>query len=306
MDLDLRLVRYFVAVAEELHFGRAAARLYIAQPSLSAQIRHLEELLGTQLLVRTTRRVELTPAGALFLAPARQLLAAASEALRAATAPAPVRVATIVDGLDTLPKILREMRRLHPQLDVAQGIAGMPRQLAEVEADRLDVALGRRTRLPVGLAGELVRFDPVRVVMRADSSLAARDPLPVAALGSARWVFGSTEHTPDWVDFVVGFLKEAGVDPGPVRCSQVPLSAILEQVSELDGVSAWPVSCPDPGFGLVVRRLVEPTPVFEWELVWRRDAASRPAVTAMRAAARAAADRCGWLDPGLAVTRAAA
>ncbi|GAB1818483.1 LysR family transcriptional regulator StgR [Herbidospora sp. RD11066] len=288
------MVRYFVVVAEELHFGRAAARLFIAQPSLSAQIRRLEVQLGAPLLVRTSRRVELTAAGARFLEVAYRLLAVAAEARESVWERRPVRVATIVDGLDTLPLVLRELRRVSPGVGVRQGLAGMPAQVAGVRAGSLDVALGRRSVLAPELAGEVVRADPVRVVLRADSPLAVRDPIPLVELAGAHWVFGNAEHTPDWVDFVVGFLRRAGIDPGPVSSGQVPLSAMLEQVVEEAGVAAWPDSCPRPGAGLVVRSIV-PEPVFVWELVWLRESAGEPVVVALREAARAAAERHGWL-----------
>ena len=82
MDLDLRLVRYFVAVAEELHFGRAAARLYVSQPALSRQIRKLEDQVGERLLVRDSRHVALTARGERFQEDARQLLAIADRLQR--------------------------------------------------------------------------------------------------------------------------------------------------------------------------------------------------------------------------------
>src|SRR4051794_27267252 len=99
MDLDVRLVRYFVTVAEELHFGRAATRLYISQPALSKQIRKLESDVGTQLLVRDSRHVALTPRGERFLDDARRLLALAERMQRPAETNT-VRIAHIFE-LDT-------------------------------------------------------------------------------------------------------------------------------------------------------------------------------------------------------------
>jgi DNA-binding transcriptional LysR family regulator len=294
IDLNLRLVRYFVAVAEEMHYGRAAAKLFIAQPSLSAQIRRLEEELGTPLLVRTTRHVELTPAGERFLEAARRLLDAARDAV-SATAADPLRVASILDGLDTLPLILRTLRRHRPSLDIVHGITGMTRQLADVRAGRLDLAVGLVGDPLPGLETELIRLDPVRLVLREDNPLAADEEIPVSRLGQVRWVFGNAEHTPDWMEFVLAFLATAGIRPQPSLSAQTPLSAMLEQVQELDGVAAWPESCPSPGPGLVVRRLVDPSPVYPWSLAWRCGRAS-DGIRAFQEAARLTAAQHGWLN----------
>ncbi|MFF4775869.1 LysR family transcriptional regulator [Microtetraspora fusca] len=294
MDLNLRLVRYFVAVTEEMHFGRAAARLFIAQPSLSAQIRRLEQELGTPLLARNTRKVELTPAGERFLEAARRLLAAAQEAVDAATGHEPLRIASIVDGLDTVPSILRTLARQQPSIEVVHGIAGMIRQIAELRAGKLDLAVGLFGEQDAELRGEIIRLDPVRLVLREDHPLAAQGEIPVSGLGRCRWVFGNVDHTPDWIDFVLAFLAESGVRPRPPFAGQTPLSAMLEQVRERDAVAAWPESCPAPGPGLVVRPLVDPSPVYPWSMVWRRDRMS-DRVRAFQAAARATAADLGWL-----------
>src|ERR1700722_4848234 len=119
VDLDLRLVRYFTVVAEHRHFGRAAAALLIAQPSLSRQIRHLEQQLGARLLDRTPRGTQLTEAGEVFLPRAKALLRSAAQAAaatRAAAQPSRITIA-YTSGLDVTPA-LRELRSQHPDAEV--------------------------------------------------------------------------------------------------------------------------------------------------------------------------------------------
>src|SRR6476661_737811 len=114
--LELRQLRYFVALAEELHFGRAAAREHIGQSSLSQQLQRLERELGVVLLDRTTHHVQLSPAGAVFLIDARQILAhvdrAALAARRAALAVPSLRVGIVDASYDSMPLILHELQRL--------------------------------------------------------------------------------------------------------------------------------------------------------------------------------------------------
>jgi DNA-binding transcriptional LysR family regulator len=124
MDLDLRLVRYFVTVADELHFGRAAATLYISQPALSKQIRKLEEQLGTSLLIRDSRHVELTTRGQRFLDEARQLLAIAQRMQERPQADV-VRIAHIYE-LDTSRDVADAYSRAHPDIQLVERAMDSP------------------------------------------------------------------------------------------------------------------------------------------------------------------------------------
>lgn len=184
-------------------------------------------------------------------------------------------------------------------MSVALGIAGMPHQVRDVLSGRLDAALGMRAGLPSGLQGMLVRRDPVRILLRADSELARHPTVRMADLHAARWVLGSEEHTPDWVGFLRQHLMVAGITPRPSGAAQVPLSGMADEVLHNDAVAPWPDSCPRPGDGLVVRDLA-PMPVFEWQLVWQERRAREPVVDLVRGAALRAAHRHSWLRPAAA------
>jgi DNA-binding transcriptional LysR family regulator len=176
IDLDLRLVGYFVAVAEQRHFGRAAAALRVAQPSLSRQIRRLEQQIGARLLDRTRQGTRLTEAGEVFLPRAKALLRSATQAAAQARAAAqPSRIAIgYTMGLIVTPAV-REMRREHPDADV---------QALHLDWDEaLDALLGHRvdavvTRLPFptdGLHVTILYDEPRVLVVPVDHRLAGRD-----------------------------------------------------------------------------------------------------------------------------------
>src|SRR5436309_10286813 len=148
-QMELRHLRYFVAVAEELHFGRAAARLHIAQPPLSQQILRLEAELGVELLRRNRRSVRLTDAGRLLLEQSRPLLAQADhveQLLRQASAGEVGRLAVGFVGsasYEALPRILREFRDRHPQVELRLDELTTAGQVAALNAGRIDVGLVR-------------------------------------------------------------------------------------------------------------------------------------------------------------------
>ena len=167
MDLELRLVRYFVAVADELHFGRAAARLYVSQPALSKQIRKLEDQIGESLFVRDSRHVSLTARGEQFLGDARRLLALADSMARS-TPPEEVRIAHVFE-LSTSQLVAAAFTRTEPEIPLREHAMDSVTQLNALLQGRLDVAILRVTpRMkiahPTGWRHRLLRLEPLVLV----------------------------------------------------------------------------------------------------------------------------------------------
>lgn len=167
MDLDLRLVRYFVAVADELHFGRAASRLYLSQPALSKQIRKLEDQLGEALFVRDSRHVRLTSRGERFLTDARRLLVLA-ESMAQTTRPEGVRIAHVFE-LSTSQLVAGAFARAEPSTPLREHAMDSVTQLNALLDGRLDVAILRVTpRMkvahPSGWRHRLLRLEPFVLV----------------------------------------------------------------------------------------------------------------------------------------------
>jgi DNA-binding transcriptional LysR family regulator len=207
--LDLRRLRYFVAVAEELHFGRAAERLYLAQPVLSRHVQKLETELGVQLLLRTSRQVELTPAGERLLEEARQLLAASDAASRrmrgVAAAPARLTVGFFVG--DSFTPAVRAFLARRPEAEPSFLRIYWHDQVEVLHDGRVDVAF---VHLPVDEAGlELlpVRAEPRLAVLAADHPLAGRPTVNIGELADDP-VIRQAGADPTWEAF-------HNVDPRP-------------------------------------------------------------------------------------------
>ena len=207
--MELRHLRYFVAVAEELHFTRAALRLNIAQPPLSQQIRALEAELGVQLFVRTRRSVALTDAGHALLERSREMLAAAQALPQQLQRVARGEVGLLRIGFSsTLPltKLLRDVvaehRRSHP--DVALNLREMhsQRQFDSLRRGELDVGLVRYNEsAPEGIRLRLLRRDPLRLVVPAGHRFARRRSVSIAACRDEAFI---------------GFPGDAGTGTGPL------------------------------------------------------------------------------------------
>lgn len=226
MDLDLRKVRYFVAVAEEKHFGRAAQALHIAQPVLSRQIRALEDELHARLFVRDKRTTELTPAGEQLLADARPLLSAADAARR--------RVERRARGRDVftvafMPGIIvtaavRALSHRRPDLTVEVLRTGWDDQTAVILDGRADVGY---IRLPVdrrGLRTVPLLAEPRVAVVAADHPLAGKDCVELADLADEH-LLQDPDAVPQWRDIATELQ-------GGRRRSAVPVMRAVEEKLE--------------------------------------------------------------------------
>ena len=215
--MELRQLRYFVTLAEELHFGRAAERERIVQSALSQQLQRLERELRVSLLDRSTHRVGLTAAGVVFLAEARQILAhvnrAAGMARGAASAAAAVRVGIVDSGYDSMPQILHEVQARYPDLVIHQVEVSVPEQYRRLVDGRLDVGVGRSVHAPPQVASRLFRLDVLGVLMAAGHRFSALDAVPVATLAEEPLLLAKDERAPEFNQFVVEICRSAGFTP---------------------------------------------------------------------------------------------
>ncbi|MFJ9246870.1 LysR family transcriptional regulator [Streptomyces sp. NPDC101776] len=200
--MELRTLRYFVAVAEELHFGRAAARLRMTQPPLSRAIRQLETELGCVLLLRSPTGVALTPAGVLLHEEARALLAQADR-VRARVSdlagPVTLTVGTLADSAEEFGTRLAAVHREHhPAVRIVIRESDLTDPTAGLRAGLVDVALTRAPFDDTGIATRTLRSDPVGVVLRTDDPLAHRDGLRLADLAERRWFRFPDGTDPVW------------------------------------------------------------------------------------------------------------
>jgi DNA-binding transcriptional LysR family regulator len=284
-DLEVRQLRYFVAVAEELHFGRAAARLGMAQPPLSRAIRDLERQLGVALLERTTRQVRLTAAGEILLRDARTALDAVTTAARRARqagSPSPrLRIAlkADVDG-GLLPQILDAYRADDAALPPELVLGALGEQPQALRDGRADVGLLLCPFDDHGLDSEPLMTEPLLVALAAADPLAARTRLCLADLAGRRLPGGSE--------------ASHGRPAGPRRAGLAPPASNLAEIFSLvetgSVVFFAPASVarryPRPGIAF---RPVSDLPDSTLALAWPEDARS-PAVAAfVRAACTVAA-----------------
>lgn len=220
--MELRHLRYFVAVAEEQHIGRAAERLRISQPPLTRQIHQLENELDTTLFTRTSRGMVLTEAGRVFLADARTLLELAdraSERVHRAGTGALGRLDIAVFGtaiFGAIPLLLREHQRQFPEVRLVLHNMTKDEQLAALSERRINLAFNRLMQPVPGIVSEVLLTEPLFVAVPAEHPLAARTAIAMAELEGQPLVLFPTGLRPSFIDVVTELCTTAGFTPDVV------------------------------------------------------------------------------------------
>jgi DNA-binding transcriptional LysR family regulator len=279
--MELRQLRYFVAVAEELHFGKAALRLHMTQPPLSQTIQALEEELGAALFERNRRGVTLTPAGTALLPEARRLLAQAQElpqlVQRAAGGEAGRLTLAFVSSADysVLPPFLRAYRAAYPQVQITLQEATSDLQLDDLLHNRIDAGL-LIPPLPDKTREQLeylpVLNEPLLLAIPAGlPGVRKQGKLALSALPALPLIIFPRAISPALHDAILSVFREAGITP-QIGQEAIQMQTIVSLVSAGIGMALVPQSVSNlMRTGVEYRALSHVTPLVETGLAWRRD-----------------------------------
>lgn len=275
--MELRHLRYFLALAEELHFGRAAKRLSISQPPLSRQIRQTEEELGVPLFTRSKRRVALTPAGRVMLVRARAVLDEADALSPIVRQAHRGEIGRLVVGFvhsagyGLMPPVVREFRRLCPDVKLVLRERIFGEQLDDLRAGRIDVGL---LRPPVGdqaLVTETIWREPFVAALPAGHPLSGQGPLRLKALARQPFILFPRERSAVFHDQIQTLCRKAGFVPAMAQETNT-IHTALGLVGAGIGVALVPASVRRIGaVDVTFRSLVEARPQAELALAWKRD-----------------------------------
>lgn len=250
--MELRQIRYFVMVAEELNFSRAAERLHMSQPPLSLQIKALEEEMGVELLQRTRREVHLTDAGRVFLAECRsimdQLRAAVSTTVRTAEGElGTLKLGMVTSGIfHVLPEILRRMADRFPTIEITVTDMSSRDQADAIMQGKLDIGIVHAIPAQAGLTKSPIYAEPFSIVLPDQHPLASRPDLRLADLEGQPFVAFSRERAPALFDAIVASCQEAGFSPLITHTARNPLT-VFQMVRLGLGISLVPRSYANAG-----------------------------------------------------------
>ncbi|MBI5249541.1 MAG: LysR family transcriptional regulator [Desulfomonile tiedjei] len=274
--MEVRHLRYFIAVAEELHFGRAAQRVNICQPPLSQQIKDLEQELGVALFCRNHKKVSLTDAGAAFLEDARDILRRvelAAERARSVGRGALGRITMglVLPALDTfLLDAIREFRASNPGIEIQLLELGTLAQLKALAAGDIQVGVMRLFQQDTkGLVAERILEEPYVLALPSKHRLASLKEVPIGALDNESFILFPRRTHPALYDKIIACCSAAGCTPTIEQEATTKVTAIALVAAGI-GIALVPASTrKQHRFGVVYRPILGDLPVVELSLVWK-------------------------------------
>jgi DNA-binding transcriptional LysR family regulator len=273
--MELRHLRYFRMVATELHFGKAAEKLHIAQPPLSKQIQQLEIELGFELFTRTKRSVALTPAGAVFLVEVEGIFKNLDRAIDIGRKTSRGELGQISIGFvgsatyNILPVMLQQFRDLYPHVQIELHELTTDRQLIWLREGKIDLGLIRPPIIDSDVTVEIVFEEPLIVALPVNHQLADVELIDLSLLATEPFILFPRQLAPGLYDPIITICRAAGFSPMVVQeCIQI--QTIISLVSANMGVSIVPKSTQDiQRQGVIYKPILDDTPVASIALIWR-------------------------------------
>lgn len=274
--IELRHLRYFMMVAEELHFGRAAHRLHMAQPPLSQQIRQLEAKLGFQLFHRTKRSVQLTEAGEVFLTECQKIFWQLEQAVQTGQQVSRGEMGQLAIAFvssaayNVLPGILRAFRSAFPQVRLELHELTTDQQLEGLRAGRIDLGFVRPPIEDSGLAWTPIFQEPLAVALPEAHALADQMQVALAELAGEAFILFPRSLAPGLYDQIISLCQQGGFSPNVVQ-EAIQMQTIISLVAADMGVAIVPLSLQNlQRTGVVYRPLQESTPRAAIAIAWRQ------------------------------------
>ncbi|ODU07552.1 MAG: LysR family transcriptional regulator [Pseudonocardia sp. SCN 72-86] len=276
--MEFRYLRSFLAIADELHFGRAAQRLHLAQPSLSQQLQRLERDVGVELVRRSSHEVKLTPAGEAFRTEVQRLLDQAARAVDAARAAAQGRAGTLNIGFnfpagqDVLPNALAQLNNDHPRVLTQLWERRSGPQLEALLAGELDAAFVYGRPVSPRLASAELMTVPIVALVGERHPWACRESVAVRELERQPCLLFRREQSPAMHDAIIGAADRAGIRLTVTEEVDDPVATgVLVTARPVVGFASASRAVRAPAQGLVAIRLTAPTPTLALHVVWRED-----------------------------------
>lgn len=275
--MELRHLRYFVTLAEELHFGRAAERLHIAQPPLSQQIRQLETELGFELFHRTKRKVELSEAGRVFLIEVQQIFRQLEQATFLGRQVSRGEVGQLVVGFvssaayNILPDILQNFRNHASGVNLELHELTTDEQLRWLQSGRIDVGFVRPPVDENTYESKIIFQESLAIALPQNHLLASQDKVSLQSLKNESFILFPRLLAPGLYDLIISFCQQVGFSP-KVAQEAIQMQTIVSLVAAEIGVAIVPESLQNlQRTGVVYKYFVEETPKVSIAMIWRKN-----------------------------------